>query len=111
MIYHKNLKEQDWFKLTLVAQMANIGSEAIRAVNWKNKNNKEYSDLALYRALELLNLTKSDKKNILRLKEVTRIYELLVDFFKGENIYNTTPQFITKYFTQFTYLNAVQSGK
>ena len=111
MIYHKNLKEQDWFKLTLVAQMANIGSEAIRAVNWKNKNNTEYSDLALYRALELLNLTKSDKKNILRLKEVTRIYELLVDFFKGENIYNTTPQFITKYFTQFTYLNAVQSGK
>lgn len=111
MTFHKNLNENDWFKLTLVTQMANIGSEAIRAVNWKNKGNNEYSDLALYRALELLNLTKSDKKNALRLKEVTRIYELLVDFFKGKNIYNTTPKFITNYFIQFTYLNAMQSGK
>jgi hypothetical protein len=111
MKYHKNLKEQDWFKLDLVTQLSNIGSEAIRAVNWKTKGNIEYSDLALFRALELLNLTKSDIKNKTRLKEVTRIYELLVDFFKGENIYKTTPQFITNYFTQFTYLNAVKSRK
>ena len=111
MVFHKNLDENDWFKLTLVAQMANIGSEAIRAVNWRKKGNIEYSDLAFYRALELLNLTKSDKKNMHRLKEVTRIYELLVDFFAGNNIYNTTPQFITNYFTQFTYLNAVKSKR
>ncbi|MDA1338359.1 MAG: hypothetical protein O2871_03255 [bacterium] len=111
MKYHKNLKEQDWFKLTLVTQMANIGSEAIRAVNWKTKGNDEYSELALFRALELLNLTKSDVKNKKRLKEVTRIYELLVDFFKGENIYKTTPTFIINYFTQFTYLNAVKNEK
>jgi len=111
MKYHKNLKEQDWFKLDLITQLSNIGSEAIRAVNWKTKGNDEYSELALFRALELLNLTKSDVKNKKRLKEETRIYELLVDFLAGNNIYNSSDDFFKNYFFQLTYLNAMKKGR
>jgi len=104
MKFHKNLKQEDWNVLTLPEQLANIGSEVIRAINWKEKGNKEYSELAFFRALELLNATKNDQSNINRLKEITRTYEVLVDFFAGDNIYNTEANSLERYFTQFTYL-------
>src|SRR3990167_7221360 len=105
MTHHKTLDVENWFKLSLVTQLANVGSEAIRAINWKNKNNEGYSQLAFYRSLELLNLIKEDPKNRERLKEITITYEVLVDFFAGENIYNSTSKSISNYFNQFTYLN------
>ena len=65
---HKELAAGKWNKLTLLEQLANIGSEVIRAINWRKKGNKEYSILAFERALELFDLTVSDPKNIKRLK-------------------------------------------
>ena len=67
---HKELSQGKWQKMSLIEQMANIGSEVERAINWKNKNDKEYSRMAFERALELIDLTISDGKNRWRLKEI-----------------------------------------
>jgi hypothetical protein len=62
MKFHKTLTKEKWFSLGFFEQMVNIGSEVERAILWRAKD-KEYSKLALYRALELLDLTVEDFKN------------------------------------------------
>lgn len=87
MIY-QNLKfKKRWQKLSFFEQIANIGSEIQRTVNWREKN-LEYSKLAFERALELIDLTIEDKKNQKsgRLKELLRTKELLIDYFCFDNI-------------------------
>jgi hypothetical protein len=100
---HQQLASGQWFELSLVEQLANVGSEVERAINWKNKGNKQYSELAFERALELLSLTIDDPKNKFRLKEPTRLYELLVDYFAGDNCYGSTDKLWRNYFLAFAY--------
>lgn len=101
---HKELADGRWFELSFPAQMANVGSEVIRAINWKNKNNPEYSSKAFERALELLSLTISDNKNKKRLRELTRLYETLVDYFAFNNEYGSTDKAWQNYFLGFNYM-------
>lgn len=100
---HKQLSEGRWFGLTFLEQMANVGSEVERAINWTKKNNKGYSQLAIDRALELLTLTIDDKKNQSRLKELTRVYEGIGDYFYGDNNFKSTDLLWQKYFYNFAY--------
>ena len=53
---HKDLAAGRWEQLSLVEQMANIGSEVERALNWRKKGNLDYSLKACERALELFDL-------------------------------------------------------
>jgi len=106
---HQRLADGRWFQLSLVEQLANVGSEVERAIKWKNKGNRHYRRLAFERALELLSLTIDDPKNKFRLKEPVRIYELLVDYFAGSNYYCSNDEFWHKYFLNFAY--AVQIGR
>ncbi len=101
---HKNLAAGRWQKLSFFEQMANIGSEVERAINWKVKN-QEYSQMAFERALELLDLTIKDEKNHSRgrLKELLRLRELLVDYFCFNNIYKSTIDNWKNYFLVFIY--------
>ncbi|MFH1562338.1 MAG: hypothetical protein ABIF11_02810 [Nitrospirota bacterium] len=101
---HKDLANGRWFEFSFPVQMANIGSEVNRTINWKNKNNPEYSQQAFERALELLHLTISDPKNKKHLRELTRLYEVLVDYFAFDNEYGSTDQFCQNYFFAFNYL-------
>lgn len=75
--------------MSFFEQMANIGSEVERTIKWKNKNNAEYSRMAFDRALELLDFTVADRKNRMRLKEILRVREALVDHFVFENEYHS----------------------
>jgi hypothetical protein len=102
---HKKLAKGRWFELDLVEQLANIGSEVERAIVWRDKN-KEYSRKAFYRALELLELSLSDKKNkkYSVLKELCRLKEILLDFFYGNNEYSSSNELIRKYFYAFAYM-------
>ncbi|MFH1542700.1 MAG: hypothetical protein ABIE84_06385 [bacterium] len=100
---HKELAAGRWNKLTFLEQMANIGSEVERAIKWRQKNNNEYCRLAVERALELLSLTLADKKNELRLKELCRVQESLVDFFIYNNVYQSSAELWHKYFFAFNY--------
>lgn len=104
---HKGLALGEWQKLTFFEQMANIGSEAIRALKWRDKGRIDYSKMASDRALELLYLSIDDKRNIHRLAELTRLYECLVDYFYGENIYKSDKRRIENYFMAFNHAAAV----
>ncbi|OIO52374.1 hypothetical protein AUJ78_01425 [Candidatus Peregrinibacteria bacterium CG1_02_41_10] len=99
---HIELAAGRWFKFNLMEQLANVGSEVERAIIWRERN-ADYSKLAFWRALELLSLTIDDPKHKTRLKELTRLYELLVDYFAGDNEYHSSDQLWRNYFYAYTY--------
>ncbi len=98
---HKDLAAGRWTKMSLVEQMANIGSEVERALNWRAKNNDAYSQKAFERALELLDLTLEGAKGFARLKELARTREAMVDYFFGQNLFFSTDTSWRKYFFPF----------
>ena len=102
--YHKELASGRWFQFSLAEQLGNTGSEVNRAILHFEKNNRDAGMNAFYRALELLDLTIADPRWIKRLKEFSRMREILCDRFVGDNIYNTTFDFLKKYFYEFGYL-------
>jgi len=100
--YHKTLAAGRWRELGFFEQMAHIGSEVERTILWREKN-QDYSRKAFERALELLVLTIEDPKNKSRLRELTRLHEVLVDYFAGENQYSSSDQLWRNYFYPFNY--------
>lgn len=101
-IFHTDLSER-WNTYSTAEQMANIGSEVGRMISWRKKNNVQ-SKNAFYRALELLDYTINDPKNIKSLKEILRVREVLADFYVGENIYGLTDDAWEEYFLYFNFL-------
>ncbi|MFH1479277.1 MAG: hypothetical protein ABIG92_05850 [Candidatus Omnitrophota bacterium] len=100
---HRGLAGGRWDQLLFLEKMANIGSEVERALNWKAKNNHPYSQKAFERILELLDLTLDSVKSLPRLKELARIREAIVDYFLGENQFESTEALWKGYFLHFTY--------
>ena len=111
MIIHEELAAGRWFQLSLIEQLANIGSDVIRTIEWKKRGDPELSRQAFYRALELIDLTIADPKNRKRLKEIVRTREALVDHFMYDNEYNTTDEIWYNYFFDFNYAAAIQRGR
>ncbi|MDP3991178.1 MAG: hypothetical protein Q8P63_02695 [Candidatus Nealsonbacteria bacterium] len=108
---HQNLAAGKWKKMSFFEQMANIGSEVHRAINWRQKK-LEYSQMAADRALELLDLTITDEKNNKRgrLKEILRLREILVDYFYYDNIYKSNSRSLENYFFGFSYAAAINKN-
>jgi hypothetical protein len=104
MNYQNEQFKTRWNELNFFQQMANVGSEVIRAINWREKN-KEYSQGFIDKALELLDMTISDKKNQTknRLREILRLREVLVDYFYFDNIYKSNDSSWNNYFLAFNY--------
>lgn len=98
---HKELAASRWKEMSFCEQMANVGSEVERAFNWREKNNFDYSQKALERALELLELTINNTSKKTYLKELTRIKEVMLDFFMGDNVYNMDISSFKKFFYYF----------
>lgn len=112
MRLHTNLTPERWFKFTLFEQMANVGTDIERAINWKKNNNPEFSKKAFERALELLELTITDTKHKSSTrKELLRTREALIDYFVFDNEYNTNDEIWQRYFYDFNYVAAIQKGK
>jgi len=101
-LQHKIQSQGTWQGKPYLEQMANIGSEVYRAINWKKKNNQEYAQMAFVRSLELFDLTKESKLEASQYRELTRMREMWVDFFNYDNQYNSTEDSINKYFTYLT---------
>lgn len=99
---HKELAAGRWEKFSILWQMANIGSEVERAISWRSKD-ANYSHKAFERALELLDLTLADSKNRPRLKELTRLREVLADYFCDDNQFGSSDELWHKYFYAFNY--------
>ncbi|MDP8292240.1 MAG: hypothetical protein P9M04_00310 [Candidatus Orphnella occulta] len=102
-IQHKDLAQGRWQKMPFLEQMSNIGSEIQRAVNWKKKNNIEYSNKASVRALELIDITLDNLSGFARLKEICRLREAVVDYFFYSNQFKSTDGSWERYFLSFTY--------
>ncbi len=105
---HQELTQGKWQSLSFFYQMANVGAEIGRTINWKKKDAKK-STASFERGLELLDMTIEDKKNQNgRLKELCRLREVLVDYFTGTDRHGSTDESWNKYFYFF---NAAASAK
>ena len=100
---HKTLAAGRWKSLSFMEQMANVGSEIERTILWRKKGNDLYSQKAFFRALELLSLTIAIYKKTSKIKELTRLYEALVDYFFGSNQYGSSDKLWHNYFYAFNY--------
>jgi len=103
-VQHKELASGRWAEMPLAEQMANIGSEVSRALNWREKDKKDLSQRAFNRALELIDMTISPVRKYSKLKELFRVREALVDFFYGKNQFCSSELLWRKYFDHFAYL-------
>ena len=101
-IQHKNIANGIWQKKPFLEQMANIGSEVYRAINWRNRGEEKDSEMAFIRSLELFDLTKESKLTYPQFKELLRMREIWVDYYKYDNVYKSTEEFFINYFMYIT---------
>ena len=109
-VVHRELAAGRWFELSLVEQMANIGSEIERTIAWRGRSERD-SATAFERGLELLDLTTADPRHRGRLRELTRVREALADHFVFDNRYGSTDESWRRYFHAFTYAAALRLGR
>ncbi len=102
MMQHKALAAGRWQKLSLAEQLGNIGSEISRAVNWHDRDDVLFQG-AVWRALELFDLTLDDPRWIGRRQEIARAKEVFCDIIFGDKKYKTTLKDLLPYFNQFAY--------
>ena len=100
---HKNLAGGRWAQMSLLEQMANIGSEISRALKWQENNNQAYCQKAVDRSLELIDLTLASISVPSHYKEISRLREAVVDYFLDKNQFASSPELWRKYFDHFNY--------
>lgn len=88
-------------KLSLAQQLGHIGSEISRARHWEMNNDRLNRDRALARSLEILDLTLDDRRWKTRLKELTRLREVIGDWFCEQKKYEISMQAIEDYCIHF----------
>jgi hypothetical protein len=98
---HTELAGGRWRAFSLVEQLANVGSEIERAIKGSKKDRLEYFTNAFYRGLELLDLTIADSRHRHRLRELTRLREVLLDYFLGPNEFGSSDLAWRRYFHAF----------
>lgn len=102
-LQHRDLAAGRWWRLSVAEQLGHVGSEISRAIRWTSRD-PERAQGALFRALELLDLTLADprhRRSIARLREIARAREVVVDFFAGPNQYGSTGPSLQKYFDAY----------
>jgi hypothetical protein len=100
---HRDMAAGRWWTMPVAEQFGNIGSEISRARKWSSLK-PEVSRRALFRALELFDLTLDDprhRQKPARLREIARAREVVVDFFDGPNQYQSTGESLQRYFDAF----------
>jgi hypothetical protein len=98
---HADLAAGRWKTLTLVEQLANIGSEVDRAIRAHEASRADRRDAALCRGLELFDLTAADERwRGARRREVLRAREVFCGLF-----YDDAPRgdsaSLSRYFLHF----------
>jgi hypothetical protein len=98
---HATLAAGRWHQMTLVEQLANIGSEVGRAAAAKSAGNESRLWAALERGLELFDLTLADERWRGRRREIARAREVVCDFLVGDNTYGSSAESLDRYFLAF----------
>ena len=89
-----------WGQLSLIEQLANVGSELNRVLQWQGKNS-ELATNAAVRTLAFLDLTIADSRWRQSLKELARVREVFCDTVWGEGEHQTPLADLDHYFFQF----------
>jgi len=83
-------------------QLGNLGTEVGRAARAKEAGNETRAMNALWRALELFDLTIADERwRGPKRREICRAREVVCDFLAGDNEYQSTAQSLDRYFLPF----------
>lgn len=99
---HRGLAAGRWAQMTLVEQLANIGTEVGRAVRARERNNESRLASALDRALELFDLSLADDRwRGPRRREIARSREIFCDYVVGINEFRSSPADFDAYFLPF----------
>jgi hypothetical protein len=110
--YHPELAAGRWFTLSLAEQLGNVGSEYGRALSWKERGDKDRFEHAFARLLELLDLTIADQRwRNHRLKELTRLREVVCDELFSEAQEFSHPTDLREYFLYFGILARSERDK
>lgn len=97
---HVNSAMGKWQTLSLAEQLGNIGSEINRALKFQGKNQQLFEN-AIYRALDLFDLTIEDTRWRNRLKEITRVREVICNTVFSDGEYSTSLDDLNQYFYSF----------
>ena len=101
-VFHREAAAGQWFELSLMEQLGNIGTEVARAARAKAAGNEGRAWYALVRALELFDLTIADDRwRGPKRREICLAREVVCDFLVGDNEYGSTPQNLDDYFLPF----------
>ena len=100
-----------WSKYTLLEQLGNIGSEVGRSIKAYKNNDSKAFDAALYRALDLFELTAKCWVKISpdRVREILRAKEEFLKLFFDDNFGDAEK--IEKYFMCFAYAARYENVK
>lgn len=100
-LVHKNVALEGWRTLSLMEQLGNIGSEVARAARWQGKDDHHFKN-AVFRALELFDLTLDDPRWKERLEEIARAREVFCDAALNNGAeWHATLSSLDVYFLQF----------
>lgn len=98
---HTGLAAGKWSSLSLIEQLANIGSEVARAINAHDASRTDRRDAAVNRSLELFDLTAADERwRGPRRREVLRAREEFCGLFWGRGHGNDAAS-LNRYFFYF----------
>lgn len=99
---HSGLSAGRWETLSLVEQLANVGSEVARAIKAHDAGHFDRRDAAVDRGLELFDLTAADKRwRGPRLREVLRAREEFCRLFWGDAVPPGAAASLDRYFLHF----------
>lgn len=99
---HSNLAAGRWRSLTLIEQLANVGSEVDRAIRAHESGRAERRDAAVNRCLELFDLTAADDRwRGWRRREVLRAREQFCALFWGDDRRPGEAASLSRYFLHF----------
>ena len=100
--YHAEAAAGRWADLSLIEQMANIGSEVDRTVRAREAGREDRFELALARALELFDLTAADARwRGPRRREVLRAREEFCRLFFDPDMLPNSAAGLRAYFLHF----------
>jgi hypothetical protein len=99
---HADLAAGRWKSLSLVEQLANVGSEVDRAINAHEAGRVDRRDAAVNRGLELFDLTAADHRwRGSRRREVLRAREEFCALFWGDHEQPGAAASLSRYFLYF----------
>lgn len=108
-VVHRELAAGRWGRMSLLEQMANVGSEVERCLNWRARHGEDHAERAFERSLELLDLTLEDPKNRKRAREIARVRELWVDHCLKGGLCESTDESWRRYFLPYAW--AARKGR